>query len=347
MSYLIYGAYGYTGDLIAREAVDRGHEPVLAGRDGHKLTQLADELGLDSSRVALSEGFRLRTVLEEVSAVVHCAGPFSQTAFPMVEACLDTGTHYLDITGELDVYSSLLERDSDAESAGVMLLPGVGFDVVPTDCLAAFLSEQTPNATELEIAFMAKGDVSKGTLKTVVEHAGSGGCVRRQGEVVQVPPGWSTRSVNFGDHPRTVISIPWGDIVTAGHSTGIPNVTVYTYVPRRARQFLRLTRFVQGLLGWHPVQILLKTMIDRWIPNPSTEDREVGRTAVWAAVRNEEGQTTAARIHGPEVYTFTSRAAVLAAERVLSDGPPTGYHTPATAFGSDFVLEVEGVERHV
>lgn len=344
MSYLIYGAYGYTGTLIAERAVAQGHAPILSGRDEQKVERLAADLDLAARPTSLTDGFRLRSALQEVEVVVHCAGPFVHTAWPMVEACLDTGTHYLDITGEIDVFEGLMARDADAANAEVMLLPGIGFDVVPTDCLAKTLVEKEPSAATLEIAFMGKGGVSKGTLKTAVEQMGMGGLIRREGDVVEVPSGWATRTVDFGDHPRTVISIPWGDVATAGHSTGIPNVTVYTYLPKLGRQLLRLSRYVQGLLGWRPLQVLLQRLVDRWVPNPSPEVRDTGRTAVWASVRDEAGRATTARLTGPEAYRFTARTAVAAAERVLNGTAPPGYQTPSTAFGGEFVFDVEGVQ---
>jgi saccharopine dehydrogenase (NAD+, L-lysine-forming) len=263
----------------------------------------------------------------------------------MVEACLDTGTHYLDITGEIEVFQALKDRDADAKAAGVMLLPGIGFDVVPSDCLAKGLAEQVPSATDLEIAFVGQGGVSQGTLKTAVEQMGMGGRVRRNGQIVEVPSGWAARTVDFEDHPRTVISIPWGDVATAGHSTGISNVTVYTYLPKLGRQLLRLSRYAQGVFSWPPFQTLLKRLVERWVPNPSPETRRRGRTVVWASVRDEEGDRTTARLQGPEAYTFTARTAVQAAARVDEGTAPTGYQTPSTAFGSDFVFDVEGVKR--
>mgnify|MGYP006279190181 CR=1 FL=1 len=344
-AYLIYGAYGYTGTLIAQQAVARGHEPILSGRNEQKVNRLAAELDLPAQPTSLTDGFRLRSVLEEVEAVIHCAGPFVDTAWPMVEACLDAGTHYLDITGEATVFDGLMARSPDAEATDVMLVPGIGFDVVPTDCLAKGLVEEVPSATELEIAFLGKGGISQGTLKTAVRQMGMGGMVRREGEVVEVPAGWATRTVDFGDHPRTVISIPWGDVITSGHSTGIPNVTVYTYMPKMGRRLLRLSRYLQGVLGWKPLQMLLQRVVERWVPNPSPEMREKGSTRVWASVRDGKGRETVARLAGPEPYTFTARTAVQAAERVMEGTAPSGYQTPSTAFGHDFVFDIDGVER--
>jgi saccharopine dehydrogenase (NAD+, L-lysine-forming) len=344
MRYLIYGAYGYTGTLIAERAVEQGHEPLLAGRDEGRLRALARSLDREARAVALDQPGRLRAVLDAVPAVLHCAGPFSATSAPMVAACLDTGTHYLDITGEIPVFQALQGHNASAEEAGVVLLPGVGFDVVPTDCLAASLAERGASATSLEIAFVGAGPVSKGTLKTAVEQLGDGGRVRREGRVVAVPPGWASRRVPFRDRTRTVVSIPWGDVVTAGHSTGIPNVTVYTVLPDLVRRLLPLAAPLQGVFSWSPVQTLLKRAVDRWGPEPTAADRARGWTRVWAAVRTEDGARRTAHLHGPEAYTLTARAAVGAVERVVDAPPDPGFQTPSTALGASFVSDLDGVE---
>ena len=343
MKYLIYGAYGYTGTLIAEEAVRQGHEPILAGRNREKLEPLGDRLGLETRVASLDNPQRLRTVLDEGPAVLHCAGPFARTAPPMVAACLDTGTHYLDITGEIPVFQELEARDEEAAARDVCLLPGVGFDVVPTDCLARGLAEQFPGANTLEIAIYSVGGVSTGTLKTIIEQIGVGGQVRREGRVVDVPPGWTSRTVDFADHPRRVISIPTADVVTAGTSTDIPNVTAYLYLPSLLRTALRLSRFATGFFDWGLLQTLLKRAVDRWVPNPSAAAREAGRTQVWASVRTAAGERRTARLQGPHAYTLTARAAVQAAVRVVADGP-VGFQTPGTAFGADFVDALDGVE---
>lgn len=345
MSFLIYGAYGYTGRLIAQQAVEQGHRPLLSGRNPEALQSVADSLDLPARPVDLSASGALRELLDEVTAVVHCAGPFIHTARPMVEACLDTGTDYLDITGELTVFEALAARASQAEAAGIVLLPGVGFDVVPTDCVAAALHEQLPAATTLELAFMSTGGWSSGTLNTAIEQLGTPGLVRREGRLVPVPPGWTTRTVNFGDHPRTVISIPWGDLVTAAHSTGIPNITTYTYLPALGRRLLRLSRYVQELLAWAPVQAGLKQLVDWLDPGPSAEARRTGRSVVWGSVRSPKGERRSVRLHGPEAYTLTARTAVAAVEKVMEGPVAPGYQTPSTAFGSSFILGIDGVEQ--
>ena len=348
MAALIYGAYGYTGRLITERAVEQGMTPIVAGRNRYKVEDLARRYDLPYRTFALDRPSAVEAALADVSCVMHCAGPFARTTAPMVSTCLRTGTHYLDITGEIEVFEALHERDADARDADVMLCPGVGFDVVPTDSLAVYLHNELPKATTLEIAFMGLGAVSRGTMKTAIEQLGQGGAVRRDGAVVSVPPGWATRSVDFGEEGpgvRTVVSIPWGDVATAYHSTGIPNITDYTYLPGTARRLLRWSRYLQWLFQFGVVKQLLRAFVDRQPPGPSAEARQRGSTHVWARARTNDGAQATARLRGPEAYTFTARTAVAALERVLSGDATPGYQTPGTAFGPDFVLDVDGVTR--
>ncbi|MCS3666719.1 saccharopine dehydrogenase (NAD+, L-lysine-forming) [Salinibacter ruber] len=347
MSALIYGAYGYTGQLIAQAAVERGLQPVLAGRNADRLAELGAALDLPTRTVSLSDPERLRTALDGISVALHCAGPFVRTAPPMIAACLETGTHYLDLTGEVDVFRRLADRGADAEAAGCMVLPGIGFDVVPSDCLSRFVAAHTPDADILEVALYAEGTVSQGTLKTLIEQMGRGGVVRREGRLHDVPPGWTSRNVDFGDRRRGVTSIPEGSVVTSGVSTDVPNVTAYIAVPLLVQSLLRASRHVQGILTWPPLKQLLKRLVEQGRPGPSAEERQQGRTVVWASARGSEGGVTTARLHGPEAYTFTARSAVEALQRVLDGTAPAGYQTPATAFGADFALAVDGTSRQI
>ena len=187
--FVIYGANGYTGALTAREAVARGLRPILAGRNSPQVAAVAQRLGLPHRIAALDDGAALDALLQEVTVVLHCAGPFVHTAAPMVDACLRNGMHYLDITGEIGVYEALAARDVEAKAAGVMLLPGVGFDIVPSDCLAAHLKRRLPSATHLTLALRALGGVSQGTAVTGLEAMarGEGGMVRRDGKLTPTP----------------------------------------------------------------------------------------------------------------------------------------------------------------
>ena len=342
---VVYGAYGYTGELVARRAVEQGLRPVLLGRREAPLAALAEELGLPHQSLSLEDPTTLRGALTDASCVLHCAGPFSHTSAPMVEACLETGTHYLDITGEIAVFEAAARRDDDAQRAGVMLLPGAGFDVVPSDCLAAHLHRRLPSATHLDLVFHAIGRVSRGTATTMVENLPHGGAIRRDGKIVRVPTAWKTRTVDLGRGPKTAVTIPWGDVSTAYHSTGIPNTTVSTVVPRRSVRGMKLSRHLGPLLGTNFVQSFLKRRIDARPPGPDEGQRERGEAILQGEVRDALGRYAAARLRTPEGYELTAIAAVEIARRVLGGDAQPGFMTPSKAYGADFVLELDGVER--
>lgn len=341
---LIYGAYGYTGELIARRAVELGLEPVLAGRRQRPLRELAVELGLGHRTFDLDDPARIVDSLEDVDAILHCAGPFQHTAKAMAAACIASGTHYLDITGEIDVLEGMAARSDKAAAAGTVLMPGVGFDVVPTDCLALYLSQRLPSATHLTLAFASSGGISRGTARTSIERVGSGGAVRRDGEIVRVPAAWKTAEFDFACGRRTAVTIPWGDVATAFHTTGIGNITVYAALPAKALTMLKWSNRLGWLLGSAPAQAWLERKIDRRPPGPDAEARESGRVWLWGEVTDGEN-SVAARMITPEGYQLTTMTAVEAARRVLAGEVESGFRTPAGAFGAEFVLGFEGVER--
>ncbi|WP_420127135.1 saccharopine dehydrogenase family protein [Longimicrobium sp.] len=343
--FLLYGSYGYTGRLIAERARELGLSPLLAGRDARQLEAQAAELGLPHRAFALDDAAALDAALGETPVVLHAAGPFSRTARPMVEACLRTGAHYLDITGEIGVFEMAAAQDAKARAAGVMLLPGAGFDVVPSDCLAAHLKRRLPSATSLTLAFMGTGGVSRGTLTTMAESAGEGGAVRRGGRITRVPAAYRSMEVDFGRGPVTVTTIPWGDVSTAYHSTGIPDIQVYTRVPRRQVRMMRATRRLGWLLGSAPVQRMMKRSIARGPAGPTPEQRARGLSLLWGMAVDADGRAAVSRLRTPEGYTLTARTSVEAVRRVLAGEAPAGFQTPSRAYGPDWILQFDGVQR--
>ncbi|MWG35228.1 saccharopine dehydrogenase family protein [Halomarina oriensis] len=344
---LVYGSYGYTGELVVDRAVeelDDDTDLVLAGRSPSKLEAQADDHDLPSRAFTLDHQRVVERHLDDVDAVLNCAGPFSRTADALVDTCVNTGTDYLDITGEIEVFEALAARDPEAEEADVAVLPGVGFDVVPTDCLAAHLAEALPDATDLSLGFQAFGSFSRGTMRTAVESIGEGGAVRRDGRVTAVSSVHDTRDIDFGAGETLAVTVPWGDVSTAYRSTGVPNVQVYTAVPERAIRALEATDSLAPLLDREWVQRTLSAVVDRTVVGPDEDDREEGRALVWGEITDGE-ETFEARLETPETYTLTAMTAVEAARRTLDGETPTGYQTPSSAFGAEFVTEFEGVER--
>jgi short subunit dehydrogenase-like uncharacterized protein len=341
--FLIYGANGYTGALIARAAVARGQRPLLAGRNAESLAGLAQQLGLEHRVFGLDNPSAVEEGIRGTAAVLHCAGPFAHTSKPMADACLRTGAHYLDITGEVAVFEALAARDEEARAAGVMLLPGAGFDVVPSDCLAARLKRRLPSATHLALGFQTLGRVSRGTATTMIENVHRGGLVRQNGVLRRVPAAWKTRTIDFGSGPVQAVTIPWGDVSTAYHSTGIPNVEVFTAASLGLRLLARASRWLGWLLGSAPVQRFLKWRIRARPPGPTDEERARGRSLLWGEATAPSGQKVVSRLRGPEGYTLTVLAALAIVERVLAGQAPPGFQTPSRVFGADFVLGLDGV----
>jgi short subunit dehydrogenase-like uncharacterized protein len=335
---LIYGANGYTGELIAREAVRRGHKPVLAGRSAEKLAPLANELGLESRAFPLD-----KPQLDGIEAVLHCAGPFVHTSAPMVRACIAAGAHYLDITGEIPVFESVMSMTDDASRAGVTLIPGVGFDVVPTDCLAAMLAARLPSATELELAFYSPGaEISRGTLKTMIESIGDGGAIRQDGKIVRVPPAFDAKEIAFSIGRRMAMTIPWGDVSTAFHTTGIPNICVYTAASPKSIARMRRLRPFFPLLAIKPIKRLLQAYANRRT-GPDESRRASGRTHLWGRVSDGNREVTMT-MTTPEGYAFTVNSAVTAVEQLLNSPKRPGAFTPAKFFGAEFVTTLPGVQ---
>ena len=335
--WMIYGANGYTGELLAREAARRGQKPVLAGRSADQIDTLAKELGCEP-RV-----FDLEHIdLTGVALVVHCAGPFSRTSAPMVRACLDGGVHYLDITGEIAVFEAVFTKDEEAKRRGVILLPGVGFDVVPTDCLAAMLHKRMPDANELWLAFaQRRGGVSRGTMNTMIESIGQGGAVRRDGKIERVPMLFDVRPIPFESGPRPAMTIPWGDIATAYRTTKIPNIRVYRGASagtiKRTRQLVMLEPLLRNRFA---KKILQKLIAKR--TGPDEKQRAEAHVELWGRAANARGEEATMTMRVAEGYTFTVLSALAAVDRVLTEPPPAGALTPALAFGSEFVKTIPG-----
>ncbi len=344
---LIYGANGYTGRLIVERAVSCGLRPILSGRNAAEIEAIARENGLEFRAASLDGAASLDAALAGCSVVIHAAGPFSRTSKPMVDACIRNRAHYLDITGEIAVFETLASgaRSAEAKAAGVMLLPGSGFDVVPSDCLAAHLYQRLPTATWLTLAFSGGTGLSRGTATTMVENIDRGGAIRRAGKITKVPAGWRRREIDFGDRTRHVVTLPWGDVSTAFHSTGIPNIEVYTAAPESAVRGMIASRYFGWLLATEPAQRFLKERINSGAPGPSESQRATAVARLWGEAWDDDGNRVVSRLRTPDGYTLTALTAVAAAQKVLAGGAKPGFQTPSRAFGADFILEIEGTER--
>lgn len=344
--WMLYGANGYTAQLILELALKAGQRPVLAGRNSAAINALAKEHGLPARIFDLDHPDTLASALSGIDAVLHCAGPFSATAAPMLEGCLQVGAHYLDITGEISVFKHCHEQHERARERGIVVLPGAGFDVVPTDSMAALLKRALPEAHELVLAFDAGGGPSQGTAKTAVEGLAGGGRVRRNGELVVVPLAYQTREFEFDGERRFAMTIPWGDVYTAYVSTGIPNIEVYMAVPPATAARVRRLNWVRPLLGLGFVQSWLKGQAAKRGPGPSEDKRGRTGSTIWGEARSAGGREVRKVLTTPNGYDLTAHSAFGILQHVLQQRPAGGYFTPSQLVGPEFVLGLPGVKLH-
>lgn len=340
--WMIYGANGYTGELIAREAVRRGLKPVLAARSADKLGPLAKELGLEACVFGLDASDAIVDGLKGIGLVLHCAGPFSATARPMMEACIQARAHYLDITGEIAVFELAQALGARAKAAGVVLCPGVGFDVIPTDCVAAALKAALPDATHLALGFDSRSGFSPGTAKTSVEGLAQGGKVRRDGKLVSTPLAYKVRRIDFGDGEKLAMTIPWGDVSTAYHSTGIPNIEVYIPGSPGMIKGAQRANYIRPLLGLGFVQKLIKHRIGKTVKGPDAATRDAQATHVWGEAKNAKGDVRTARIRTANGYSLTITGALAVTDHVLKNQPAGGAYTPSRLVDAELVTRLPG-----
>lgn len=340
---LVYGANGYTGLLIVDECVRRGIRPLLGGRRAGTIQPVAEAHGLDWRAFTLDDAGAVTEGLQGVRAVLNAAGPFADTSAPMLRGCFEVGAHYLDITGEMDVFEACRARDGEAKSRGIVVLPGSGFDVVPTDCLAAKLAKALPGASLLELAFAGGGGPSRGTKKTMQRMQHLGGAVRRNGVIERVPTAWKQAKIPFRDRTRPAVTIPWGDVSTAHWSTGIPNIHVYLALPSRnvasandAPPPANPSGAGTSSRAWDDPDL------DGRLAGPSEAVRNSARMQLWGRATHEDGQVVEGTGETPEGYALTAMASVESAQRVLEGGVTPGYHTPSSAFGADFLETLPG-----
>ena len=345
-NFMVYGSYGYTGQLIVEQALKAGLKPLLAGRDEKQLRAQAEKFGLEYRAFSIENSAALDSALMEVDAVLHCAGPFVLTFRQMAEACIRTKRHYVDISGEIEGFEALALMDEEAKRAGIMVLPGGGFDVVPSDCLIAHAASKLPNATHLELYIKSVGSgVSRGTARSGIENMQREGRIRRDGKIVSVPNVWGTKDVDFGRGPSRLVSMGWGDVSTAYHSTGIPNVTVYMSFPKGMVNLMRLTRYFGVLLYTRAARDLIKWLIGKFLaPGPTRKQNENGFSLLIAEVRDGK-QTVRAKLKTPEAYYLTALTSVEIMKRILNSDFKYGFQTPSKVYGADFILQFKGVER--
>lgn len=343
MKYLLYGANGYTAQLIIKESLKAGIQPTLAGRTAEKVKKVAEKYNLAYTVFDLSNPEKIQEELKDFTVCLNAAGPFSQTAKPMIEACIASGTHYIDITGEIAVFELAKTYNKLAQEKGICIMPGIGFDVVPSDCLANYLKENLPDASHLELAFTSiGGGLSHGTASTMVENLGEGSAARVDGKIQKVAVGHLSKKINFGEVQHYAMTIPWGDVSTAYTSTKIPNIVVYTGVPKRITKMVKFQSLFNPILKTNLVKKIAQNWIDKNLYGPSEKENQTGKSLLWGKVWDKDGNEFSARLKCKEGYLVTALTSVNICTKILNNQFKSGYQTPASAYGHGLILEIEG-----
>ena len=343
--FLIYGATGYTGRLVVDAAMRRGLRPILAGRKSDRLEELAAERGLECRCADLTDTAALGRALAGIKCALLTAGPFSDTADPMVDACLASGVHYLDITGECLVIERLSTRSAEARRRSCMVMPACGFDVVASDALALHVSRRLPGACYLALGISGLVTATRGSLRTIAEQAGTPVRTRRGGELTWVTPGSLRRRFDYGSGLGWSSAVTWGDVATAFHTTGIPNIEVYFEETVNVRAMLTAGRMFGPVLQLPIAQAWLKAHTQLFPEGPTPTERAMHRVVIVAEAKTSSGQRAVSRLHTPEPYSFSAETATAIATRVLAGDVECGFQTPARVYGPEMPLQFDGVVR--
>jgi short subunit dehydrogenase-like uncharacterized protein len=318
---LIYGATGYMGKLCAKEMLEGGLRPILAGRSD-RVREMAQRLGCRAATFDLKAQEEIQRNLKGVTLVANLAGPFEQTQKPLVLACLATGCHYIDIAGEVNEMRSAFAFSDEAQRMGIMLMPGAGFGVVPTDIAARMAKDLLPDASHLTIFFATKGGVSRGTLLTVLKNIDRPGVRRVKGELISAHPAESRSKFTVASQTFIGVYNPWrADLFTAGISTEIADIGTYSVFPGI------VTQMMKGRLLW--LRNLLLNRVLSFLPEgPSEQQLQQGKTYVMAAVTNGTVKKSVSFV-GPEAYLFTALCLREIATNILRGSYAAGFQTPS------------------
>ncbi|MEW5843644.1 MAG: saccharopine dehydrogenase NADP-binding domain-containing protein [Bacteroidota bacterium] len=335
---MIYGATGYSAQLILEELISRKVKPILAGRNESGTKKIADKFDCEYRVFDLTDDTRIDKALNDIHTLLNCAGPFRMTAKELIEACLRTKTNYLDITGEIPVMHLAFSMSKRAKKNRIVIMPSVGFDIIPTDCLAKRLSEKMPDAANLKLGLINKrGKISRGTWLTTLEFLKGMGRIRRDGKLIESPIGEYAINVKLKNFSFSGLSIPWGDVYSSFRSTGIPNGEVYIAMPERVVKFRKLLTLFLKIFRIKFVKNFTASYIQKNLTGPSKKERDSAKTYVWGRVENAKGEMIEEVYQVMEGYNLTAVGAAECTIRILNNSVGPGFYTPSLAFGSAFM----------
>jgi short subunit dehydrogenase-like uncharacterized protein len=342
---MIYGANGFTGGLIALAARELPCEIILAGRNAERVERAARSLGFAARAFLLDKPSRIVDALAGVDIVLNSAGPFMATAGPLIAACLDVGAHYLDVAGELGVFTFAHRHDATARRSGAMIMPGVGFSIVASDCLAADVAALVPGAKYLRFGVSRPEVFSRGSLRTAFSLLSGRIAIRRAGRLGSVPVGRLERNFNYGKGERASIAISMPDVFTAYFTTAIPNIEAYVQADLIARAAGPLSMHLTDLLRATSLGPLLDFGLAAWPERPSSAARGAARQVIVAEAEDQWRRSRRIRMVTSDGYSFTAAVATMIMKRIVSGEFEPGFQTPGKLYGAEFPLSIAGTYR--
>ena len=357
VTIVLYGATGYTGGLVADELARRGLDHVLSGRDDRKLARLASERGVPARAAPLDDDSALRGLLGEASAVINCAGPFTLAGDALVRAAILTRTHYVDSTGEQPFIRMVFDRHGRAaEQAGVALVPALGFDYAPGDCLARLTARGLEPLQELVMAYDVDSfGMSRGTLRSALEILKGGDVVYRDESWQPAPTGVARARFDFPPPlgRRAVGRFASGEVITVPHHTRTRAVTslmtTTTGAPVRAlAPALPYATPAIALTLRTPLRGLIAKTLRALPEGPPPEARRDASFTIVAVARALDGRSRRGVLRGSDVYGLTARSLVEGAQLLSEPGHGRrGALAPAAAFDPARFLDALGLDYEV
>jgi short subunit dehydrogenase-like uncharacterized protein len=341
VTVVLYGATGYAGRLAAEELGRRGIDHVLSGRDPAKLQPLGERLGAPTRAAALDDDPALRDLLEGATVVINCAGPFTVAGDALIRAAIATKTHYVDSTGEQAFIRMVFDRHAGAsEHAGVALVPALGFDYAPGDCLAGLAARGLEPLEELVIAYAVEGfGMSRGTLKSGLEIFRDGGVLYEDERWRPAPSGIFKASFEFpepiGRQPMARFAS--GEVITVPHHTRTRKVTslatTSTYAPAPLAPVFPYVQPVMALTMRTPLRGLIARATGLLPEGPKEEARRAARFTIVADARSAGGATRRGVLRGQDIYGLTAVTLAHGAQLISAPGfDKAGALAPAAAF---------------
>lgn len=295
----VFGAYGHTGRFVVSELLRRGLTPVLSGRDAAKLNAVSEaHQGLEMRAASVDDPASLDRAVSGSAAVINCAGPFVDTATPVIAAALRAGVHYLDVAAEQATVLHVFERFADsARDAGIAIVPAMAFYGGLSDLLATAAMGDWTAADEICVAVaLDSWQPTLGTRLTGQRNPGqrfvfSDNRLKR----AEPPP---NRLWNF--------PAPFGTQEVAGISFA-ETITISRHLP---------TPEIRSYINLAPITDIRNPAT----PPPSAAD-ESGRSSqifLVEAVARKGNEARRATASGRDIYAITAPIVVEATERIIS-----------------------------